>query len=107
MLNPTENASDAERVVLKNVAILAGPEFEFIARGMIEIQNGRISAIDKKPVGSADHEFDCEGLIAIPGFVDAHTHLGDSVAKEAGVGLPIADVVSKQGSKTYNSVVDH
>jgi len=37
---------------------------------------------------------DCEGLIAVPGFVDAHTHVGDSVAKDAGVGLPIGEVVS-------------
>jgi cytosine/adenosine deaminase-related metal-dependent hydrolase len=32
--------------------------------------------------------------IVRPAFVDAHTHIGDSVAKEAGAGLSLDDLVA-------------
>jgi cytosine/adenosine deaminase-related metal-dependent hydrolase len=89
--------SNKGTLILRNVAILAGADFELLQGGFIEIREGRISDLGDGPTGSASHASDCEGLIAIPGFVDAHTHVGDSVAKEAGIGLPIADVVSPSG----------
>ena len=32
---------------------------------------------------------DCEGLLAIPAFVNAHTHVGDSIAKDAAPGRTV------------------
>lgn len=87
-------AGQSESILLDNVAIVTGPDMELVPRGFIKIENGRISVVGEGSGGSAKHEMDCEGLIAIPGFVDAHTHVGDSIAKDAGVGLPIAEVVS-------------
>ena len=53
------------KLILKNVKLPGG------AGADIEIQNGRITAI-----GSiSDSGTDCSGLIALPGFVDVHTHL--------------------------------
>lgn len=87
-------AGQSESILLDNVAIVTGPDMELVPRGFIKIENGRILVVGEGSGGSAKHEMDCEGLIAIPGFVDAHTHVGDSIAKDAGVGLPIAEVVS-------------
>ena len=90
----SERDGQSVPLLLKNAAIVAGPDMEFVQKGFIEIEGNCISGIGEGAGGSAEHEMDCEGLIAVPGFVDAHTHVGDSVAKDAGVGLPIAEVVS-------------
>ena len=29
-----------------------------------------------------EESIDCEGLLLIPGFVNCHTHIGDSIAKD-------------------------
>jgi dihydroorotase len=53
------------KLILKNVQLPTG------AGADIEIENGRITSI-----GSiSDSGVDCSGLIALPGFVDVHTHL--------------------------------
>jgi len=89
-----EWAGESASLLLKNVAVVTGPDMEFVQGGFIQIERGHISGVGEGAGGSAKHVMDCEGLIAVPGFVDAHTHVGDSVAKDAGVGLPIAEVVS-------------
>ena len=58
--------------------ILRGEEFEPI-RGRVVVEDGRITAVEETNTESQ--------RIVIPSFVNAHTHLGDSVAKEAAVGL--------------------
>ena len=68
-------------MLLKDLSIVAGPDMEFIQKGFLEIQHGRISRVGGGN-SSANGAMNCEGLIAIPGFVNAHTHIGDSVAKD-------------------------
>ena len=53
------------KLVLKNVQLPTG------AGADIEIENGRITSIGSL----SDSGLDCSGLIALPGFVDVHTHL--------------------------------
>ena len=53
------------KLILKNVQLPAG------AGADIEIENGRITSIGSL----SDAGVDCSGLIALPGFVDVHTHL--------------------------------
>ena len=69
---------------LKNLSILYGKNLEYVRSASLQIQNqffGKINIVQKneKPV-------DCEGLLLIPGFVNAHTHIGDSIAKDAASG---------------------
>lgn len=40
--------------------------------------------------GARMESIDCEGLVAIPGLVNSHTHIGDSVAKDLGAGKDAA-----------------
>ncbi len=65
--------------------ILRGREFEPI-EGRIVVEDGRIAAIEETPVESSD--------IIVPAFVNAHTHIGDSIAKEAGGGLSLQELVA-------------
>ena len=53
------------KLILKNVQLPTG------AGADIEIENGRITSIGSL----SDSGLDCSGLIALPGFVDVHTHL--------------------------------
>ncbi|ELZ13410.1 amidohydrolase [Halovivax asiaticus JCM 14624] len=65
--------------------ILRGPDFEPI-EGRIVIEDGRIEAIEEAT--------NVPDRIVSPAFVNAHTHLGDSIAKEAGRGLSLAELVA-------------
>lgn len=65
--------------------ILVGREFEPI-EGRVVVENGTISAIEEARTDS--------GVIISPAFVNAHTHLGDSIAKEAGGGLDLDALVA-------------
>jgi cytosine/adenosine deaminase-related metal-dependent hydrolase len=69
--------------------VLRGESFEPI-RGRVVVENGRIEAIEEGETTSTD--------IILPAFVNAHTHLGDSIAKEAAVGCSLEDAVAPPDS---------
>jgi len=77
-------------LVIKNTSILLGKNLTFVRRGYIEI--GKDGTINK--AGSGDYKgkvsgscnvLDGEGFLIMPGFVNAHTHIGDSIAKDIAV----------------------
>jgi cytosine/adenosine deaminase-related metal-dependent hydrolase len=70
-------------MLIKNVSTLLGNELEFISNINVKIQDGRFKRIQPN-IGSSTKEesIDCEGLLLIPGFVNCHTHVGDSIAKD-------------------------
>ncbi len=70
-------------MLIKNVSTLLGKELEFISNTNVKILNSRFKKIQPN-IGSSAKEksVDCEGLLLIPGFVNCHTHIGDSIAKD-------------------------
>lgn len=73
-------------MLIKNVSVLYGKELEYIQRTNIRISGQFFDKLDAslKPL-QKEESFDCEGLLVIPGFVNAHTHVGDSIAKDIGI----------------------
>jgi cytosine/adenosine deaminase-related metal-dependent hydrolase len=70
-------------MLLKNVSALLGNELKFIKTTNIKIQNQKFTQIQKSLQSNSNEEsLDCEGLLLIPGFINCHTHIGDSVAKD-------------------------
>ncbi|WP_336337899.1 amidohydrolase family protein [Haloarcula brevis] len=65
--------------------ILTGRSFEAV-EGRVVVEDGEIAAIEETAVDSDD--------IVVPSFVNAHTHIGDSIAKEAGEGLSLTELVA-------------
>ena len=65
--------------------VLRGPEFTPI-EGRVVCEGGRIAAVEEATTESE--------RIVLPAFVNAHTHIGDSIAKEAGRGLTLEELVA-------------
>jgi guanine deaminase len=77
--------------------ILAGESFEPTA-GRVVVDDGRIAAVERAETDSRD--------IVVPAFVNAHTHVGDSVAKEAAVGLSLEEAVAPPDSVKHRRLAD-
>ena len=65
--------------------ILRGPRFEPV-EGRVVVEDGEITTVEEASVESND--------VVLPAFVNAHTHVGDSIAKEAGEGLSLEELVA-------------
>lgn len=65
--------------------ILVGPDFEPV-EGRVVVADGEIVRVEAESVESDD--------VILPAFVNAHTHIGDSIAKEAGEGLSLDELVA-------------
>jgi len=70
-------------MLLKNASILYGKDLTFVSSTNLKISQGIFKKI-KPNIRSSIKEpsFDCEGLIVIPGLINAHTHIGDSIGKD-------------------------
>ncbi len=62
------------RTLIENATIIPMTERELSLRGSILIEDGIIKAVGSIS-GEADETIDADGMIALPAFVDAHTHL--------------------------------
>jgi len=65
--------------------VLRGREFDPVS-GRVVVEDGEITAVEEASVES--------DAILCPAFVNAHTHIGDSIAKEAGEGLSLQELVA-------------
>ncbi|TKX54442.1 nucleoside deaminase [Halorubrum sp. SP3] len=65
--------------------VLVGPDFEPV-EGRVVVADGEIVRIEETGVES--------DAVILPAFVNAHTHIGDSIAKEAGEGLSLDELVA-------------
>jgi cytosine/adenosine deaminase-related metal-dependent hydrolase len=79
-------------LILKNASLLLGKELTFVERGYVEIgKDGIIKEAkggpyrgDRKQIHNSTI-FDAEGFLITPGFINAHTHIGDSLGKDVAV----------------------
>ncbi|MEA3157009.1 MAG: N-acyl-D-amino-acid deacylase [Betaproteobacteria bacterium] len=60
-------------LIVRNATIIDGTKAPRY-RGEIGVRDGRIAEIGMLDEASADVEIDASGLVAAPGFIDAHTH---------------------------------
>ncbi|HWP78897.1 MAG TPA: amidohydrolase family protein [Candidatus Nitrosotenuis sp.] len=64
-------------MLLKNLSVLYGKNLEYIQSTNLKISNQVFAKSDNRK-----NSVDCEGLLLVPGFVNMHTHIGDSIAKD-------------------------
>ena len=69
-------------MILKNISILYGNNLKFIEKTSVLITDNTFQKINSK-ITSAKHKVvNCDGLLLIPGLINSHTHIGDSIAKD-------------------------
>lgn len=82
-----------KRKIIKNVTMLRGNDLQMVRNGVIVIdESGLIENIsNKNHVGIKRQNnlrndkveiIDAEGFIILPGFINSHTHIGDSIGKD-------------------------
>ena len=69
-------------MILKNISILYGNNLKFIEKTNVLITNNTFQKINSKIKSAKDKIVDCDGLLLIPGLINSHTHIGDSIAKD-------------------------
>ncbi len=69
-------------MILQNISILYGNNLKFIEKTNVLISNGKFQKISSKIKSTKQKVVNCNGLLLIPGLINSHTHLGDSIAKD-------------------------
>jgi cytosine/adenosine deaminase-related metal-dependent hydrolase len=69
--------------------ILAGPDYEPV-EGRVVVEDGEIAAVEEARMDATD--------LIHPAFVNAHTHIGDSMAKGAATDLSLEEAVAPPDS---------
>ena len=82
--------------IIEDVALLLGEHLEVVPHGHIQVEHGVITSAGVgeshgHPVKAV--RFNGHGLLAIPGLIDAHTHIADSIAADVGVGSSLDELV--------------
>jgi len=78
-------------LILKNISILYGNHLKFVESTNVQIKNGKFEKISKH-ISSKEKSIDCSNLLLIPGLINSHTHIADSIGKDLSID---ADVNSK------------
>ncbi|MCZ6615913.1 MAG: amidohydrolase family protein [Thaumarchaeota archaeon] len=81
--------------LLQDLDLLLGESFELVKSTDILIESGKIQAVGSEhdQVRSNTTRIDCKNLLAIPGFINGHTHVGDSVAMDLKIGGGLEELV--------------
>ena len=69
-------------MILKNISVLYGNDLKFIENINVQITGNTFQKISSKIKPTKNKVVNCKGLLLIPGLINSHTHIGDSIAKD-------------------------
>lgn len=73
-------------MLIKNISLFYGKELDYIQNTSVRISGKYIGQIGPKLLPLKDEPvLDGEGLLMMPGLINSHTHIGDSIAKDIGI----------------------
>lgn len=73
-------------LAIADASLLLGRELDHIERGYIEIGSRKIKSAGSGSYKGAAKRLDAKGFLIIPGFINAHTHVADSIGKDIAAG---------------------
>ncbi len=73
-------------LVITNASLLLGKELDYVEKGFIAIEDGRIKSAAAGNYKGSGKTLDARGFLVIPGFINTHTHIADSIAKDVAAG---------------------
>ena len=73
-------------LVVKNVSLLLGGELDYIEKGYISIDGDKIKNAASGEYRGSTKALDGSGFLVMPGLINAHTHIGDSIGKDVAIG---------------------
>jgi cytosine/adenosine deaminase-related metal-dependent hydrolase len=74
-------------LAITNASLLLGKELDYVEKGYVAIKDGRIGSAGAGNYKGSGKKLDAKGFLVIPGFINAHTHIGDSIGKDVAAGL--------------------
>jgi cytosine/adenosine deaminase-related metal-dependent hydrolase len=81
-------------MLIKNISLLYGKELDYIHNTNVRISGKYIRQVGTKLSPLKDESvFDCEGMIMMPGLINSHTHIGDSIAKDIGIDYDVNEKI--------------
>jgi len=82
-------------LIFKNIGVFSGPDLEYINSTNLKISTKYFGNISNEILPEKEEPIiDCDGLIILPGFINAHTHIGDSIAKDINLDLAVNEKVN-------------
>ena len=73
-------------IIITNASLLLGKELNYVEHGYVEIENGIIKSTGAGDYKGAGKKLDGNNFLVIPGLINAHTHIADSIGKDIAAG---------------------
>src|SRR5256712_13139087 len=83
-------------ILIKNGTIVTMDAKNSLVRGDLLIRDGRIAEVSKTSKSEADEIIDAEGCAVLPGFVQSHIHLCQTLFRGAADDLSLIDWLKKR-----------
>jgi cytosine/adenosine deaminase-related metal-dependent hydrolase len=87
--------------IIRNISMLYGQDLHFVDKGFICInENGIIIDLGKEDTYRDQHSFidtkvyDGTGFLVIPGFINSHTHIADSIGKDISISSTFNEMIN-------------
>src|SRR6478672_7262822 len=80
-----------ESILIKNGTIVTMDEHDSIVRGDVLIRDGRIAEVGDSISSDVDEIIDARGCAVLPGFVQTHIHLCQTLCRGAADDLSLID----------------
>jgi len=77
--NPARSATGGNFVLRGGYVMTLDPTLGDIADGDVRVEGGKITAVGKDLAGATGEEIDARGMIVMPGLIDTHTHMWNSI----------------------------
>lgn len=81
-------------MLIKNISLFYGRELDYVQNISVRISGKYIGQIEPKLSPLKDEPvLDGEGLLMMPGLINSHTHIGDSIAKDIGIDSDVEEKI--------------